>query len=71
MCIVRQLIEVKANVNLSHWGDTPLLYACTRGHFNVVKELIAAEADVNQRSNYEACFEQNTFAKEITSDYGM
>ena len=48
---VRTLIGKGANVNaMSVEGATGLMYAATKGHVEVVKLLLAANADVNARS---------------------
>ena len=47
VCIVRNLIDQKANVNDTSFQKTPLYIAAERGHISVVKELLSRNADVD------------------------
>lgn len=46
--IVRELINLGADVNQSDGNKTPLTTACDKGYYSVVQELIEARANVNQ-----------------------
>jgi len=51
---VERLLAAKADVNAgdpANFGMTPLQLACNQGHFDVVKLLLAAGADVDQSAN--------------------
>lgn len=43
------MIRAGADVNLSNGNGTPLIFACYRGHIDIVEELIKEGADVNQK----------------------
>ena len=44
--IVRFLLDNKADVNATNnYGTTPLIYACRRGHIDIVRILIESGAD--------------------------
>lgn len=49
---VRLLLEVGANPNDTWYGVTPLMYASQAGHYDVTKELILYNADLNQKDTY-------------------
>jgi len=50
--LVKLLIEHGANINKkSNNGQTPLFYACHKGHENIVKYLVEKGADINKESN--------------------
>ena len=51
---VKMLIENGADVNQPRFprGDSPLMAACSKGHLNIVSQLIAAGADVNYVGSY-------------------
>lgn len=43
------MIKAGADVNLSNGNGTPLIFACYRGHIDIVEELIKEGADVYQK----------------------
>jgi hypothetical protein len=50
--IVQNLLQNKANINAQdHNGWTPLYYACSEGHIEILDILIDANADLNLISN--------------------
>ncbi|HWR59191.1 MAG TPA: ankyrin repeat domain-containing protein, partial [Thermodesulfovibrionales bacterium] len=55
---VKYLLDIGANPNISNGGFTPLVYAASNGNFDMVTDLIAKGADVNQAGacENEECF---------------
>ncbi|XP_062613364.1 uncharacterized protein LOC134275141, partial [Saccostrea cucullata] len=53
LSVVKELVEVGADVNPQGDYNKPLTVACEGGHTNLVKELIEAGADINPKGNYD------------------
>lgn len=49
---VKHLLELGANPNATWYGVTPLMYASQAGYYDVTKELILYNADLNQKDTY-------------------
>ena len=48
---VQKFIEEKMNVNISRSGETPLMLAASKGHAEIVQEILQAGANINEKND--------------------
>ena len=51
LSVVQKFIEEKMNVNITRSGVTPLMLAASTGHPEIVKAILQAGANINEKSD--------------------